>query len=531
MLRRSRPAACLKAEFGGHGKPAEYYPRVRPRRLVMPVDFSAPSDPARSRDKIMAAYLQQRRTQTRAKRKGAVLLGEVPEERTVGDAFRLALDFCKSKNFVFRTADGGGGDAAGGGREYIKPAASVDEAAFPALMRRDTEDAADGDGAAAAAAPSGSTALRTDVVSDAQYQVWDMLAATPLSAPVHGALALRGQTFVELTIMADLYREYPRLRSKHADVVRHTLSGILPAARIATSISLVHSCNLESDVGLWRELNYLTSRRDWARRKVAVHKAKVAGGQPSRRLWFYRRHLRAASRLLTTLPVDEQMLHPRLEWLRQLTFSYVAFVEVAEGRDAARNMVRRLFAPELAFGVAGAAGSVLQEVHPLNARADRERLAQQSTANVVGSEELRDAFTTDLEQPRHAAAPPVVVRAIQPDNALREAQLILRYDPSIPAALRAAPIDFVKQFTTAQQMETERYDPLNGEQQRYAPKVVEVKMMAGRDVCVGEGRGATEREAVQNASKHMVMEYYLRQFAPTAAADAPAPAAPRGGSP
>jgi hypothetical protein len=100
---------------------------------------------------------------------------------------------------------------------------------------------------------------------------------------------------------------------------------------------------------------------------------------------------------------------------------------------------------------------------------------------------------------------------VDPANAFREIQLILKYDPFVSEELKGAPIDVdVTVGTSVEVAETNSTTSHSDYQQFRQVEVKEVKLFAGHH-CIGIGKGSTELLATQEASIHALLNYYLRQ--------------------
>ncbi|KAG5476362.1 hypothetical protein LSCM1_04064 [Leishmania martiniquensis] len=379
-MRRSLRLWCSKVDLDG--KPSRYFPRFRPRRLVMPVDPSDVHSNERQPNPLFMRVKAQNRQRRRAELRGAVQLGSVPKERSVGDVYRLLMGACEAQNLFC--------DAA-----LTPPAARALESLVKAhdtasaALRRDAQTQASPPGAEAPSAgtstaepgssldndsrnhssplysrafPASAPPVSASFVASAAAahalsirevdQMWSMLDHTPLNAPVHGALALRGDALVRSVLLELTYSAYPRLRSKHVQQLLHETTGLLPCGRIAMRIGLAEHCGVESDIAMWRELNVLSERMRIARREAAAHLQRIEKGVAAQRRWYWRAVLRSAAGRLKLFPVHKEDLHPRMQWVRSFLFAFVAFVEMAETSGdphaRVRPLIYQLFAGQLA---------------------------------------------------------------------------------------------------------------------------------------------------------------------------------------
>lgn len=570
-MQRSLLRWCSKIDLDG--TPSRYFPRFRPRRLVMPVNTDDLYSGKRQPNPLFMKVREQQRRRRRAERRGVLQLATVPRERSVGDLYRLLLDACAAHSWF--------DDAA------LTPLAVRDlEAAVAAYTAAEAaRRGAAPPHAAAAPSPSDSplyahafeaalppptpsTSSTTLTVREVD-EMWSMLDHTPLNAPVHGALALRGDALVRTVLLELTYAAYPRLRAKQVQQLLHETTGLLPCGRIAVRTGLAEHCGVEGDVAMWRELNVLSERLRLARKGAAAHLQRVEKGVAAQRRWYWRGVLRSAAGRLKLFPVHKEDLQPRLEWVRSSLFAFVAFVEMAEAAGDAqarvRPLIHHLFASQLtrharrrrvvaaaeAIASTAAAGGAPQSAemvelaervcaelrrvkartadeeevmegrtHPMNTRGDRRREQFESSGGAHSTQSLHDESLD-----RHAAdfsdvAPPLLLHALEAasPNALKEAHLVLRYGPQIAAPLRHAPIDVDQSVRRVVEVaETNSYASLHHAQQFRQVEYTACRLYAGRH-CLGEGKGETLMSAMQDASMQMLLRYYLASPASTPSA-------------
>lgn len=325
------------------GIPSRYYPRFRPRRLVMPVD---PNDVhGEARHAIHPFHRKKKalnRLQKSAERRGAIVLAEVPAERTVGDAFRIMLENWESWNAsctssaVLQTARSSLGSTE---KSSMSSAPSFSWCSphlsrLHQLLRSCCPDALENaqtrtEENVSASNLSCSSLLSSFEVADNADQIWDLLNRTPLTSPAHGALALRGKALVESIALSALYSCHDRLRTLHAQQFLHECTGLLPCGRIALRLGLGQLANVESEVHMWREINILSQRVEEARLRAAQHRERAEKGVTQQRRWYWRAVLKSATGRLKMFPVHRDDIQPRMEWIRQLLYSFIAFLEYA----------------------------------------------------------------------------------------------------------------------------------------------------------------------------------------------------------
>lgn len=622
----------------------------------MPVDPSDVHASRRQPNQLFEKYKAQLRLRRASERRGTLTLASVPSERTVGDAFRLMLETCEKSGYMSTT---GPSSLPKHLRELEHCVDSVTRA------RADT----DGEASSPTRAPTTTATLNaTQSQSDASiafsspfYAVglsiareaghrllphaspdadpppavravdatWEMLDRTALNAPVHGALALRGKSLVETRVLRLAYRLYPRLRSRHVQQLLHQTCGLLPCGEIAVRLGFAELAQVSAEVSMWRELNVLHERMRVARVQAAAHRQRVEQGVAQQRRWYWRAVLRSAAARLHLFPVHREDLEPRLEWIRQSLFAFVAFVHLAEasgdGGVRVQPLIERLFCPALAdfasrcdllahaqrlvaeaaegcaTGASGAANpscatessrvfggkatadtkllfadahvaatssfasptgdpsiqsmggaeersraevlekdkcasytaalqSLTRELarvesrtadeeeiidgvrHPLNHRSALRAAQLCSSGGTHAVQGLYNDIFTDYHVVRHRrVAPALILDCLRVVNAFKEAQLILKYAPQVRAVLRRSPIDVDQVVRKVVEVrETNSYASMYTAQQYRAVEYTVCRLYSGKQYCLGEGKGETLMEAMQEAAHHMVFNYYVR---------------------
>ncbi|EAN91208.1 putative spliced leader RNA PSE-promoter transcription factor [Trypanosoma cruzi] len=578
-----RGLAVLRAKATNRAGGAEYRPRFRPRRLVMPVNPNDVHSSLRSNNPLYEKYKEQRRLRKVAERRGSIVLATVPAERSVGDAFRCMLEVCEK--------DGLFSESISFTPKHLQPLEQLLKKAkvLSASTLSKLEDPQEVEpcqqesslyaiGLSAAREMSGceehvSRARGGLTVRDIDT-IWRLLDRTPLDSPVHGILSNRGKALVENCIASMAQEAFPRLRSKHLQALLHECCGLLACGRVALRLGFADMCNVSGEISMWRELNVLTERFNIARRKAAAHLQRIEKGVPQQRRWYWRGVLRSAAGRLKLFPVHKEDLIPRMEWIRGSVFAFVAFIEMAEqSGDGVRvePLIRKLFCSQLGSflhvsqivdnaqrlteellqykatsendKMSSPPGShsdfherqtlancikeeleklrhmtedeleVLSErTHPLNTRADARRDQFASSGGAHATQSLRDDIFDDYRVTRHhKEAPPAVLHCIRPQNALKEAQIILRYDPNVPKVLSSAPIDVdqvVRRVTEVH--ETNPYASLHSRQQFRQVEYTVCRLYAGTR-CIGQGKGETLMEAMNEAAQHTLLNYYLKE--------------------
>lgn len=552
----------------------------------MPVDPNDVHHSRRQGNPLYEKYKSHRRLQRSAERRGAVQLAAVPSERSVADAYRLMMEAATRQSLFSLNSltpvtvqrleqlladlpPHQATSAPVSNTTTVNGSTPSFEPSFYALALSSSAKVFTAPATVAAAAPLLSDAASSSSLSLREVDAtWSMLDQTSLNAPVHGAMALRGKSLVEMTILELAYEACPRLRSKHVQQLLHETTGLLPCGSAALRLGFAGLCGVEAEISMWRELNILTERLRVARREATAHLQRMEKGVVAQRRWYWRAVLRSVGGRLKQFPVHREDLQPRLEWIRSSLFAFIAMVEMAEKSGDSelrvRPLILNIFCPQLArhvvqsrilaqaealvaaspTSIAAAPNTdnnreALERLraellrvksrtadeekvmegrhHPMNDRADRWREQFESSGGAHATQTLRDG---DLERniDLHAAhAPPVLVHALSlTANALKEAQIILKYAPDVAPALRGAPIDVdqtVRRVIDVQ--ETNNYASLHNTQQ-YRPVEYTVCRLYAAQHCLGEGKGETLMSAMQDASLQMLMNYYFTRPAPLA---------------
>lgn len=566
MLLRTRARMCMRHDFAT-GIPSDYLPRFRPRRLVMPVDSWKRHSPRRTPQPLQEFhdYSKRRRKETLFKHRGATQLSTVPKERTTADAVRLALDLSERNGYTHVSSLLPPEAAA------VMQAVTQCQNVL-ALINKDTAGAAKVNLAALSEkqTPSSSCSIvdigasadrGSKVVSSSASRIWELLSKTSMDSPAHGVLAVKGKSIVETVLLKALYVQYPRMRSHHAQEMIHQSTGLLSAARVAVRLGLVDMFNVHLEVGLWRELNTLTERLRYARKMLSVHRARKEIRNSTQRFWWWKKVTRSCERKLKGFPLLEEHLRPHLEWLRDQVFQFVAAVESMEGHSVAEKLVQRLFFGQLfrylackdlatdaerlqqQCSVAAASTdhqealersrlaldvslrdftasmaedttgfSTLGSFHPLTERQRQKREQENSSFGDHAQRGVKVPLSDTYRAERMKdLAPAAVVRLIDPRNAFREAQIVLRYDPFVQERLRNAPIDV--DITVRNQVEVEEAEKSRPQQelQHFQQTQYQVARLFAGDACIGEGKGESDIQAIHEASLHMLQHYYLRK--------------------
>ncbi|CAD2215875.1 hypothetical protein, conserved [Angomonas deanei] len=552
-MQKSRFLRCSVNDLSG--KPSAYYPKFRPRRLVMPVDPNNIYSDKRSKNPLFTRYKADLRRLKRTERQGALKLATVPSERSVGDAFRLMLKVSEEEKLFDP-------DTSESFKSLAKTLENVKNSSEPVDGKDKTTP---GEFYAQVLDESRDVATATPNLNDLSIRqvddIWNTLNGTPLNAPVLGVYATRGKAIVEMTIAQLAYQFYPRLRSKHMQNLMHECCGLLPCARISQRLGFGEFANVTAEINMWRELNILQNRLDEARKQASAALERVEAGVTQQRRWYWRGVLRSAANRLNMFPVEPSDLQPRLEWIRDSLYAFIFFLHVAEQSGEVgihtETFIRRVFCSQLhRFAVQTDFSSQVecllasQEVtddnkrllrslakewgeererggiHPLNEKADKRRAQFESSGGAHATQPLIDDVFNDHQVETHRKqAPPLMLHALLTKNTLKETQIILKYAPDISPKLRNAPIDVDQVIRkTVDVALTNNYATLHEEQQYRQVEHTVCRLYAGK-YCIGEGKGDHLMEAVNVAGQSALWNYYLqgRKTSPPTTAEATSP--------
>lgn len=562
-MRQCKTIRCRAVDVAT-GIPSDYRPKFRPRRLVMPVDGWNMYDNKRAPNIARADEISKSITKREATKRGAIQLATVPRERSAADTFRVALDNCLANDLgsvdsllsaEFKAAE----NLLLETRQILQEELGVHNSSDApcatetnAFLERDLVSL-------------GTSSERLSELAPHTNRTWELLEKTPMNSPAHGFLALRGKALVESVVLKLLYAQYPRLRSHHAQLFLAQCTGLLPTSRVATRLGMVDLFGVQLEVGLWREMSTLLDRVHTASRMAKIHKERLEVGHTAQRRWYWQSVLRSAARKLSSFHLEMNDIRPRMEWLRDQVFQWIGALESLEGNRAAVAHIERLFASQLAHflrrqrildGVESfldsdaakaveriesneetrhrAASQLIQlkqafqklvqkvkrdadmfgtdSVHPLDEKSRQRRESFNSQFGAHGVEGLKDDVRDVYRvEKMKLLAPPQIVHLIQPENAFKEAQIVLRYDPFVAPELRNAPIDVDQTVRKVVEVhETNKYNTLPGPDQLRTVEYTEVKLFAGNS-CIGIGKGETDMSAINEASIHMLANYYLRK--------------------
>ena len=530
----------------------------------MPVDFEARSDP-----KDVASNLEQTTWIQQEEDYSAMMdqllekdllspirLGEIPTERTVGELYGHTMEVVRESSFdVARSVDGFQPLAILAGEPCF---ASIVEKPESSTSARQNTESTRGVGASATAVQTTSK-MDTSLEADTSYHVWDLLEALPLPSPVYGALSTKGKGFLHKTVMVDLYASFPRLRAVHAREILATTTGLYPLVDVAERLGISKFVGLEHDVNLWKERNTVYQRQTEIFKRLADDRRKTEQGrsETGERLYHTEDQAKKITKILKLLPADIDELLPRVTWVGNHVHAFLGFYSMVKGEAAAQTLIRRLFTPGFNHDSPGDHGQ-----HHLWKFHDRRRKWFKNYGfHVTGEAPIDDHIKTheiprkylhpDLakavdawysspdttppenttQQKEEAKAmytvPSLVTLSVQPLNAVKELQIVLKYSHDVPKQLQGKGhlLDFEKEYTDMDHQETQVEADL-AEQERptwEGKRKVVGKLLAPGNIVLGRGIGDDLAQAMNNAAKHALMNYYFkRNIVLAAAEDAPA---------
>lgn len=404
----------------------------------MPIDLESLHDPRRAGE--AESYLEAtHQLREQVAERSAVKLGVVPDDQSYADLFAAVLQRVKQKRALSSSSRSSRSSGASLGKVVSRDNNEQFE-----LINIFSADAAESRHSMASSTRNNSSDHNDslEVVAD---KVWDALERVPLASPFGGgigALSASGESFIQLAVTSHLFRKYPRLRSAHVQSLLHSVAGLQPMVRLGQEIGLVHLCNMQTDAGLWKELCNLQQREENALKNLSRHSERHRLQLTNNQRWLYKRELRLLQHALRHFPADAATLLPRVEWIRNLVFGFVGWLQLAEGEAAAAQFVDEkilvLFDADAEISAAWQEREVRGEdpdEHPLNKKnLRRAHRLNHSSTHIHGAEPFDDPFDRySAEQLLHLANRRVQ-EAVTPNNALKEAQIILNYSPFVPRA-------------------------------------------------------------------------------------------------
>lgn len=535
----------------------EYRPRVRPRKIVMPVDPEDLHSLRREGGADHEYLVRSASTRKHARNIGVVKLGELPEEQTFSDLFGAVLENVKKRGklSVNNSLDQKNNNNPGRISEEANSAfldLSLEEPEQQQTPKKDQQ-----------LETTTTKPDETKIVSSTSYQLWDALETIQLNSAHCGGLGMltsSGHSLIQLEVTSYIFKKYPRLRSRHVDSLVHSVIGIQPMLRLGTEIGLVSLTKMETDASLWKELANMHQREQVILKLYRLHQFRLEVGETSRYTWFYRRKLKHLKKMFALFPTDASTLLPRVEWIRNATLAFVGWLEMSEGEEVAKRFVQNticsLFDVEeehkngnITDGDGDGVGDIHKE-HPLNVRQEREAHKKTTTSSVEGAEPFSEPIEEYNVKMLSHLANPRVVSAINPDNALKEAQIILNYSPFIPRETlvltsaeeevgiivndknRRQVVKFdikIRTRTTpileGKSLAMRGYNTTDEDQEFYTPKVFEADFVCfDREqtermngdyneaiIVLGTGIGLTEQDAMQNCCLNFVRRYYFSE--------------------
>ena len=106
---------------------------------------------------------------------------------------------------------------------------------------------------------------------------------------------------------------------------------------------------------------------------------------------------------------------------------------------------------------------------------------------------------------RFPDVPDVLVEIVDPPNALKEIQFIVKYSGLAPASIEGQPISFRPAYVTADDDPPQDYTT---EQQPQREKLMATELLFGEHV-LGIGEGYDLQESMQEAAIHAVHNFYF----------------------
>ena len=320
------------------------------------------------------------------------------------------------------------------------------------------------------------------------HDFYHFLSSRLLSEGPVGFISAHGRCLVESHISDFLIHEYPRLLSRHRIDVQAQLCGLEHIGSVAATVGFVAQASLSADVQLWKELSVLQMQR------TATHKRLEAqDNETDRKFLKY-----VYTQLKRRQPATTQDLLPTMEWVRNHFYAWVSYFAQTRGDAAVRVLLDRLFIDRLTVDHS-------REVHPLEAKREQQQRALQAAGGWA-------AAVTPGEN--ELARTSVVQQSVEPAEATREVNLLLKYAPEVPEALRGQAIDFVETSRSVRRAPGPPGPAAKGREQN--EPVVAVDLRAG-GALLGQGEGRTVEDAARASCLHMVHNYFLKKGSATEA--------------
>ena len=339
--------------------------------------------------------------------------------------------------------------------------------------------------------------------TDQTHFIWHALSTRNLMDQAVGFLALSGKSYAQTLLLQDLYTLYPRLRAKHLEDLLGTCFGLQNVAEVGIEIGMARVSGCSTDVHLWRELSFLNLRLKNAKSVLSREEDKVLSGNLGERIYHYKRNITATKRqLYRRSPARTEDLLSRMYWFRFHVFAWLAYVRYTQGRKYAQYLTRRLFYPSIA--------ELMPEFHPLERKRARICEAEGAAGGWIASTVfISKVMERRLERyPNH---PTILIHTINPDNPLKEAQIILKYSCATPPPLSTKPISFREIYTTISHESPPKFS-FAQIASHSKERAVGIELLCG-DSLLGVGEGYSIQEAMHEACMHMILNYYLKRQA------------------
>ena len=309
-----------------------------------------------------------------------------------------------------------------------------------------------------------------------------------------GFISMYGKSFIEHTITSSLCTTYSRLRAIHLQEILAIVCGLQNISQAAQQIGMVKQLSLSSDIQLWRELNLLNIQKESILKLMHTNVNVGEDVSQQKKILKY-----INSQIKRRSAAEKEDLTPTIEWLRNHFFAWLCYFMLSRGVECANQLVNYL--------LVGSANRDFYHSHPLEKnKSDSEEVLSSSGGWSAAVPPVDAIF--EKSRSKNKDVPSYILRAINPANALKEAQIILRYSHAVPIALRDPLINF---------RESHASFGSTGTAQGFGRYKLTKETLKGVDfVCndtvLGTGTGSNIQSAMQESCLHMAQNFYaMRQ--------------------
>ncbi|KNH09369.1 hypothetical protein XU18_0054 [Perkinsela sp. CCAP 1560/4] len=329
--------------------------------------------------------------------------------------------------------------------------------------------------------------------------IYHALSKTHAQCSPPGHMVLSGKSFAEYRLLKYLYQSYPRIRSVHSQEILALVCGIEPIAFVAAKIRMIDAFELSTEASLWRELNILHIQRQHYQRLIRMNYDNVQMGNMSENIVQHKKVLRFInSQIQRRIPVKKEDLLPTMEWLRTHFHAWLAYFCKTRGETYAGLVLQELLFKPLTEN------SRNKELDPMESK----KLVLRDVLNSSGGWKSAVQPTDSIFERRKCLSPDlpaIILRSINPSNAFKEAQIILKYSPDVPVFLKNGKTGFKERYYTYRK-KSEGGD-FAGDNSGKGEQLVRIDFLCGSKI-LGQGEGYDIQQGIQESCIHMVHTYY-----------------------